>query len=148
MSALPAVETTWRPLQWRAPRSTGPSPVPGGGRRTDPTSPGGAGSNDLIADAGSPWSLLLLAAALFAFSWLALVGVAAALRGHPDHVAFAGMNDLLTGCAAIASVVLGTLVMAQWRVASVRTRDLGVGVALVLYGAIVLYAGQQYPVGS
>ena len=58
-----------------------------------------------------------MAVGLFAATWAALVGLEHLPPGPPG-VGFAGMNDLLTACAALAAVVLGTLAMAQSRAGS------------------------------
>jgi signal transduction histidine kinase len=145
--ALPQVQTTRRPLWWRARTSarSGSSAGPDAGLATSPL-PLPTTRPHPAARLGSPWSPLVVAFGLFFACWAALAGLAAFLPRRPA-VAFAGMNDLLTAGAAFAAVVLGTLAMAQWRVDRVRTRDLGVGVGFVLYGAIVLYGGRILPIG-
>lgn len=148
MSALPEVHNTRRTARRRAWESEGQRPALAWGTMlasspsppaTRPAAPSGQPEH--------PWSSLVVATGLFSACWAALEGLDLFLARRPE-AGFAGMNDLLTACAAIAAVVLGTVAMAQCRVATVRTRDLGVGVGFVLYGAVVLYAGQLYPVGS
>jgi hypothetical protein len=144
--ALPEVQTTRRPL-WGRVRGSARimAPAAGPGLATSPL-PLPTVRAHPAARLGSPWSPFRVALGLFSLCWAALAGLAVFLPRRPA-VVLAGMNDLLTACAAFAAVVLGTLAMAQWRVARIQTRDLGVGVAFVLYGAIVLYGSQILPVG-
>jgi hypothetical protein len=69
-----------------------------------------------------------------------------AFRHHDRD--FAGINGLLVGCAAIVAALLGTLIIAQCRLAEDGGRDFGMGVGILLYGTVVLFLGDRYPLGG
>jgi hypothetical protein len=71
-----------------------------------------------------------------------------ALRHHELHVDFARINGLLVGCAAIVAALLGTLIIAQCRLAEDGGRDCGMGVGILLYGTVVLFVGDRYPLAG
>jgi hypothetical protein len=71
-----------------------------------------------------------------------------ALRHHDFHADFAGINGLLVGCAGIVAALLGTLIIAQCRLAQDRGCDFAMGVGFLLYGSVVLFMGDRYPLGG
>jgi signal transduction histidine kinase len=87
---------------------------------------------------------LLIASGTFCLTWLVFSVLALIGPAHLDAQRLDGMHDLLTACASLAAVALGTLVVVQRRVSPQSGRAFGTGLALVLEGALVLYVGQLY----
>lgn len=100
-------------------------------------------------DPGQPGRPLVSAAALFLATWVAIAIIVAAIHGRsPGELNdLTGMTDLVTGLTAILAILLGTLDVAQWRMVR-GAAEPWVGVAMILYGAVFLYAGQVFPVGT
>ena len=84
------------------------APLPGLGHR-------GPNSGETPRPRSLRQSPVVAAAGLFAACWLCFLALDALLRRRPEHIDFTGMNSLLTTCAGVAAVVLGTLSVVQWR---------------------------------
>jgi hypothetical protein len=84
----------------------------------------------------------------FFVCWLTLVGLDIIFREHQVDLDLSGINSLLVGCAGVAATLLGASMVAQCRVAQGRRPDVAVGLGIVLYGCVVLFAGELYPLGQ
>lgn len=104
---------------------------------------------DLDGSPTVPVRFSLLASAWMSLAiWAAFTVLAFTLPGGALGTGFDTLSDLLTTGSAILAVVLGVLRLAQGRVAGANPSAPWTGVALVLYGAVVLQLGRVYPVGG
>src|SRR4051812_23656772 len=94
-----------------------------------------------------PGSASVAAGVAFFLCWSTLVGLDVVFREHQVHTDLSGVNPLLVCFAGAAATLLGTLIMVQCRVAQSRRRDFGTGLGIALYGTVVLFGGELYPLG-
>jgi hypothetical protein len=94
-----------------------------------------------------PRSAWVTAGVAFLLSWLTLIGLDVLFRAHQARPDFSGFNPLLVSLAGVAATLLGVLMMAQCRVARGPRPEFWMGLGIVLYGSVVLFAGELYPLG-
>jgi hypothetical protein len=75
------------------------------------------------------------------------VGLDVLFRARQVRPDLSGINPLLVGCAGVAATLLGASMMAQCRVARGPRPDFWMGLGIVLYGSVVLFVGELYPLG-